>query len=250
MPVAKRPHELMTNLVYPAFLGTFLVSTSMSGGHLGPASVQLAVFLLLYFVIAFEETVVLVTDYSIPVFLVDAVEVALMVAAFVVLGVATVSYDANGDPAFRPQTITTLWGVLSILFTLPFLARIVPPSKRNPTYDYLCAVAVVICFLASLHALDWAWSLTQQVPLLGGAYAFLDRWPLWTAPEQLLRSGSDHFAHATLWVLMVIYVVALFVDPSATNNDWARGRRNLQYVPYFLGAVVIIVSMTLIRWLI
>lgn len=230
MSSIRRSQALMTNLLYPAFLGTYLVSISLSINGLGGDRFQIGVFLLLYFALAFLESIILETKYSSWNFAVDLVEIALMTLAFVILGM--------NEPNLSRGVSTQFWSVLVVLFFLPFMSRV--PTERNWMFDALCIAAMSVATLASWKLLEWAsWAPLTSIHSLGS---------LIQRPDDFLLSTSDRAAHSLLWLLMLLYLIALAVDAKSSRNkpnDWLSKKRELSYVPWLLvpGALLALVAV-------
>jgi len=236
VPTITRTKALMTNLLYPAFLGTYMVSVSLAFSDLGGDRAQISFFLLLYFVLAFLESIVLEQNYGIWNFLVDATEIGLMTLAFVVLGL--------NEPQISKGTSTQFWAILTVLFFLPYVSRF--PKRRNWMFDHLCTAAMLIALLATYQLLDQVtWSI------FGG---LLHHWPFLKNPDDFLLTISDQTAHSFLWVLMTLYLIALVVDASNTTKDkvntWKKPlKENLSYVIFTLPVCLLFAVFAVVRGL-
>lgn len=145
------PATLMQNLIYPAFLGAFLVSFSLESAVSTFFQMLLALFLLIYLATGYAQTELGIAGknypYEWPDFVFDAFELAIMSIAFVVLKISKLdlgSLFSFVDPGSPRQ----LWFFIFFLFATPLLRRSYGMVKAA-IYDTLCVVAMLMCMAAT-----------------------------------------------------------------------------------------------------
>jgi hypothetical protein len=195
-----RLQTLMMGLVYPAFFGTFLVSFGLSSATLGTDQKTFAVFLLVYFMAAYVETQTTDRREYRPLSLAgDVLEIALMAALFIAIGVATL--DVGIDiPVLRRESPSQVWALLAALFAIPPFTRTVVYRLRVPGLDRLCLIGMALAVAAAFRMLEWA-------PLPSSSATFSH--PLF------MTTKSDLLAVGGVWILLLIYLfLAIRRSPS------------------------------------
>jgi hypothetical protein len=186
-PAARRLHNLVYSLVYPAFLGSFLFAllsnpTSVVGAPWG-------ILLACYFASQHVEGMTVGSEeYGAIALLADIVEIVLMIAAFTALG------HFAGPPGEMTTWLQQHTGyVLASVFILPPVFRLIR-----------CAATKRWFWMEANAAFHWSLTLLS----LGAAIC-----ALW--PEQYL----------TFWitaVLLAIYWVAFQIGNEWTMDQLAR----------------------------
>ena len=190
----ERAVRSMLGLIFPAFLGTFLVSFSKEHSHLECAQISLSWWLLCYFAISFVETDIAKSNtYSVGVFVTDVAEVAIMTTMFMVLQVVEPHASYTKD---------TFWALLCFLMLLPMIARTLPPYYSEWLYDALCVSAMMCCVIGRFGS-------SFSIPCLDMIYLWI-----WGSgqPDAYFGSPADRAAIILLWLVMVLYIAVLLLD--------------------------------------
>jgi hypothetical protein len=198
--IREKANALIFGLIYPAFLGTYLVTVGTSWKQFAAAGLAGWLgFLLLYFGSQFVESSTNNRDgYSWWQFVVDAVIVALFTAVFVSLSKAAAIAEANHGIA-SPEVLD--YAFLAGTFLLATLSR-GSPAPEAPFLDRLA----------------WAGIVAAGLGMLGRA--LVDR----GAPALPMWKALPSVALVTLWLLLSIYlctiVVRALVDKGKAKWAW------------------------------
>jgi hypothetical protein len=209
----------MQNLIYPAFLGTFIVSVIQSSSTLLNDTNRFSVSLLFlfYFATLFVETEVDdKTTYCLKSFIIDVFEVAIMFAIFMSLGVISVKLDSI---SYVQYPVTTLL-LMAVVFSLPVILRALKNNKTEKLLDGLCIAAIVTC-LGALVLSNGDWSNIPAKDFKWSCYS-----SLWGAR-----------AIWSLWFIYGVYVLYILVDTLGENRNKTKHSAYL-WVPVFIVVVV------------
>ena len=230
--IREKAHVLMFGLIYPAFLGTYLVTLSTGWKQFAAAGlVWWVVFLLLYFSSQYVESATNDrAQYSWwPQFVADALIVVLFTVVFVSLSGAAVVAETNHRTA-SPKVTDYLW--LAATFFLAKLSRGDAGSNEGHFLDLLV----------------WAGITAAGLGMLGRALVNLD------APALPVWKAFPGVALGTLWLLLIVYFYGIVVralhDNSKANEAWAflthrRWQRKLAWLWSLLPAGLVLVVRAL-----
>lgn len=202
----------MLSLIYPAFLGSFLVAYLLQHEALDPIQRATAAFLLVYFVVGFAETLTeRAVRYNAIVFAVDVVEVTLMALLFTSLGVL--------PPTPGPGNRELFWLLLAALFLAPMAWRLAA-GYSEWAYDVFSLAAVGLCLAARFGWLD-------AVPTSGFASI------VWSGPDaKVFTLASDDLGISGLWILMLVYLVILVIDMGGQwSGAWDDSKEEWKVLP-------------------
>lgn len=155
-----RLHAVMFGLIYPAFLGAFVVTMFLKKAS--PSTLWMATLLCIYFVVQFAEGVTKSKRYSIDAACLHIAEATLMIILFFGLGY----FDTEPAAEMRLEPIA----MSVILMTVLML----PAARRlHVYYDESFGIEVqlrsfyititCLAILAGIVGLFWQWSVSKVI---------------------------------------------------------------------------------------